>query len=497
MRFYFALLVFFCTISIGYAQPAGSMDTGFGNNGFLDIGPGGRKLTELPDKRVLLVNSLGITRLNALDYSVDSSFADNGFIKKVGNFFPLFYDLLPDGSIVVLFEYPVQGGHSFTEIKVARFSTDGIQDMDYGDNGYASIAFQANGYLRDMLAHPNGSIFITGWAGSQIFQDGSIFTIHIGPEGQLTYPGNGIRIENLGLFDYTGLGNALDILPDGKVVLGGQILPENTFTESSMYMLCYEENGQPAFLVPGWPINDNVGGFSYIQDVKVGPDGKIYVAADMDNASSLVIRYNLDGTRDNTFGTQGVNIQDFVRGKSLLFQPDGKVIVSGRINDPNAPIPMVRRVKANGTKDNTFSGDGMFFIEQDSLFNFDGSMTLLSSGKLLMGLKSYTTTYLVRLHLGLIVAAGEPFAPSVKVAALHPNVFREHAPLRVHYPSDGNIDPVAIVVGANGIVATTSIIPSSGGYLEADMPVQLSLGTYQLLFMDGDEAVRAQFVKVD
>ena len=101
------------------------------------------------------------------------------------------------------------------------------------------------------------------------------------------------------------------------------------------------------------------------------------------------------------------------------------------------------------------------------------------------------------MHTGLVVAAEEPFAPSIKVAVLHPNVFRERAPLRVSYSPNKDIDPVAIVVGANGEMTTTSIAPSSGGYLEADMPAQLSPGTYQLMFMDGSEAVRAQFVKVD
>jgi uncharacterized delta-60 repeat protein len=502
MKFYSTLFTLLWVISHGYSQTAGTIDVSFGNNGYKNFEIGLGTMIETSNKSLLISADQLIGRFKATDYSLDSSFADSGYIRSNGGFSPRGFSVIPDGRIIVVF-YSYNFSNADITIKTAHYSPEGIQDMSFGIDGFSNSVTIPKGTLFNLLVHPNGSVFATGARGSiDLSIDGKIFLAHIDQNGQATYPGTGFLDIDLWATGYdTGIAKSLALQPDGKVIMGGYISPSGMLTERVMYMKRFDENGQPdnSFGVVGY-VTDNDGDWSSIQDIVVDPNGKIYVTAVRGYDDNIVIRYNADGSRDNTFGTQGILAQIGVRGKQILLQPDGKILVSGNSDNFTSPDPLIFRIKTNGTKDNSFSGDSYFVQPYNaSIQNFMGAMTLLSSGKLLFGIYSglFGTTTLSRLHTGLVVAAEEPFAASIKVAVLHPNVFRERAPLRVSYTPNKDIDPVAIVVGANGTTSITSIALSSGGYLEADMPAQLSPGIYQLMFMDGSEAVRAQFVKVD
>jgi uncharacterized delta-60 repeat protein len=505
MKFYSTLFTLLWVISHGYSQTAGTIDVSFGNNGYYNTEKNIFSMVETSNKDLLFLESglvgldISIGRLKATNYSLDSSFADNGYIRSNGGFIPRWFGVIPDGRIIVVF-YSSNFSTEGITIKTARYSPEGGQDMGFGIDGFSNSVTIPKGTIFDLLVHPNGSVFATGGRGSiDLSIDGKIFLVHIDQNGQATYPGTGFLNIDLSATGYdTGIARSLALQPDGKVIIGGYISPAMVLTQRVMYMKRFDENGQPdnSFGITGY-VTDNDGEWSGIQDIVVDPNGKIYVTAYRGYDDNIVIRYNADGSRDNTFGTQGILAQIGVRGKQILLQPDGKILVSGNSDNFTSPDPLIFRIKTNGTKDNSFSGDSYFVQPYNaSIQNFMGDMTLLSSGKLLFGIYSglYNTTTLSRLHTGLVVAAEEPFAASIKVAVLHPNVFRERAPLRVSYSPNKDIDPV---VSANGTTSTTSIKLSSGGYLEADMPAQLSPGIYQLMFMDGSEAVRAQFVKVD
>lgn len=69
-----------------------------------------------------------------------------------------------------------------------------------------------------------------------------------------------------------------------------------------------------------------------------------------------LVRYNLDGTMDNTFGTGGKVVTPVSSGGDIAtgvaIQSDGKILVSGVANDDFALV----RYNANGTLDTTFGG---------------------------------------------------------------------------------------------------------------------------------------------
>ncbi|HQU81907.1 MAG TPA: delta-60 repeat domain-containing protein [Pyrinomonadaceae bacterium] len=101
-------------------------------------------------------------------------------------------------------------------------------------------------------------------------------------------------------------------------------------------------------------------------------DGKIIAVG---NKSSIptVVRYNVDGSLDYGFGTNGSVFGDTTYGifNSVVVQEDGKIVAAGR-SDNNA---FVIRLNTNGTFDNSFSGDGKLMIT----FGTDFYSTVLES----------------------------------------------------------------------------------------------------------------------
>jgi uncharacterized delta-60 repeat protein len=107
---------------------------------------------------------------------------------------------------------------------------------------------------------------------------------------------------------------------------------------------------------------------SNFPDVKVEPDGKIVAAAGpgVQGASWTVSRANADGTLDTSFGTNGSVTTSFPgatdgHADSISFQPDGKIIVNGRISGAGSNYDSwaIARYNYDGTLDTTFGTNGL------------------------------------------------------------------------------------------------------------------------------------------
>ncbi|MBS1797974.1 MAG: VCBS repeat-containing protein [Acidobacteria bacterium] len=125
----------------------------------------------------------------------------------------------------------------------------------------------------------------------------------------------------------------------------------------------------------------NFGFHDYGKSVVVEPDGKIVVAGHSTNALSSftsdisLVRYNSDGSLDPGFGTGGkvVNIEsDSQFSSSLLRQSDGKLVVVGvSQNSTFQNGLLVYRFNSDGTPDATFGTGGKVshFIQNGCLGN--------------------------------------------------------------------------------------------------------------------------------
>ena len=90
--------------------------------------------------------------------------------------------------------------------------------------------------------------------------------------------------------------------------------------------------------------------------VTVQPDGKILVAG-TSNSDFLLVRYNTDGTLDNTFDGDGIVTTDVgfdEVGRSITLEPDGKILVTGWTYDGSNWHMAVARYNADGSLDTSF-----------------------------------------------------------------------------------------------------------------------------------------------
>jgi len=132
-------------------------------------------------------------------------------------------------------------------------------------------------------------------------------------------------------------------------------------------------------------------------DVALQPDGKILVAgrvfsgvsgSSLDDA--LVIRVNPDGTLDTGFGSSGWAMldvggnQDFAQG--LALQPDGSIVVGGdtRSLSTGDTDLLAARFLSSGALDPSFGRRGVVRLDLRSNFDFGYDVALQGDGKVLL-----------------------------------------------------------------------------------------------------------------
>ena len=112
------------------------------------------------------------------------------------------------------------------------------------------------------------------------------------------------------------------------------------------------------------------GGFSdFCYDMALQSDGKIILAGAAGvtaaNPDFLAIRLNANGSLDSTFGNQGIVKIEINTGedyaKSLVIQPDGKIVLAGYSNTPGFSFKNAALVRLNidGTLDSSFGNAGV------------------------------------------------------------------------------------------------------------------------------------------
>ena len=173
---------------------------------------------------------------------------------------------------------------------------------------------------------------------------------------------------------------------DGRILCAGG-------SDSSAVLVRYLANGTlDASFASGGIATLDLGGLEVFGPMVVQPDGKIIVAGRTSSSPAgdfLIARYNTDGTLDATFGTSGVVITDIGGGfdyvADMILQPDGGIVVAGASQSTGSSI-VVARFLINGALDNTFNGDGIFtttFISGN--YHFVTGLALQPDGALVVG----------------------------------------------------------------------------------------------------------------
>lgn len=300
------------------------------------------------------------------DGSIDTSFGNNGIaLVSFGS-----YDdkaravaIQTDGKIVV-------AGYSSNGLKdnfaIARLNTDGTLDNSFGENGKVITSIgSVSDNIKAIALQANGDIVVAGFTSINSTLDFAVARYIKNGDLDLSFDVDGIVTTSFG--SGNDFASSLAIQADGKIVVAGTSF---ITTNDDFAVARYNTNGSldPTFDGDGKLTTSITGTFNESgNSVVIQNDQKIIVAGNSNNSFNdfIVIRYNSDGSVDETFGSYGKAITDFGvsidfgQAIDLLLQPDEKIIAGGLKSDGNKNDFALVRYNKNGSIDSTFGENGI------------------------------------------------------------------------------------------------------------------------------------------
>jgi len=263
---------------------------------------------------------------------------------------------------------------------------EGDLDTTFGTGGKVTTQFgTSQSEAAAVVLQSDGKFVAAGYSFNGTNSDIALARYNANGSLDTTFGTGGIVTTDIGNVDNASF--ALAIQPaDGKLIAAGSSI---NGTNDDFAVVRYNTNGTlDNTFGTGGIVTTNFAGnsFDYIEAVALQPDGKIVAAGSLFNGSSFLFalaRYNTNGTLDDTFGTGGrvttsfTNVDDLAR--AMVLQPDGKIIVAG---EADTDI-VVARYNSNGTLDTTFDGDGKA-ITSIGLFDAAYDVALQPDGKIVI-----------------------------------------------------------------------------------------------------------------
>lgn len=282
----------------------------------------------------------------------------------------------PDGKIVV---GDVQVQDKRCRQVLMRYSPEGTLDAYFGTGG--KVIGDLEGYIFGevaVLLQPDGRILIMGCDGiSRYKQDGSLDQ-RFGVGGKVTLE---LGHESFG---DRGLARAFAADREGNLVVLGYLYKFAT-AEKEIVLARYHSDGTPdTRFGTGGKAYLRVHSYNPPFAIAILPDGKLLVAG------NILVRYHPDGSIDQSFGSGGLVIlasyHSFTDAFALAVQPDGKILIASYLpgdKDTRTDYALVRFL-SDGTLDTGFGRGGI--VSTDFSFGNDKpqALTIQPDGKILV-----------------------------------------------------------------------------------------------------------------
>jgi len=169
----------------------------------------------------------------------------------------------------------------------------------------------------------------------------------------------GTIILKLGDISFSSLANAIAVDADGKSVVGGYSYSGNV-PQFTLARLKTDGSLDTTFGSNGIVVTAfSTGSGSGIAALAIQPDGKIVAAGNAPGGFGLV-RYNVNGSLDTTFGTNGKLVTEmglYAGCHAIGLQSDGKIVIAGTAYGSNHDVVVVRYT-TGGSLDMSFNLTG-------------------------------------------------------------------------------------------------------------------------------------------
>ena len=321
-----------CAIAAG---SGGSLDPTFGGDGRVvtDLGSddGAGAVAVLPDGKLLVAAGQALVRY-ASSGALDATFDGDGVLPfPFSQFFASDMAIAPDGKVVLVGWASNPG--TGADIAVARFTSDGTPDATFSDDGLVTKDLGDGDFASGVVVQPDGKVVV---------------------------------VANTDIDHGTGV--------VGRFLADGSPDPSFRF-RSAFFSLCCS------------PASAN--------DVALQPDGKIVVVGSAtkrsnccDNLTFAVARFRTDGSRDKSFGGDGVVRTAFSNwhdgALAVAIQADGKIVAGGYTATYAGSDFALARYKPGGRLDTAFSGDGKVQTEFGGPDDTVYGVALQANGRILL-----------------------------------------------------------------------------------------------------------------
>ena len=220
---------------------------------------------------------------------------------------------------------------------VARYNSDGTQDVNFGTEGKVIIPIGAYHDRCNAIAIQSDGKIIAGGGtnnapGSNHEYDFALVRINLDGTIDNAFGNNGIVVTNIGLKN--NIAYSVAVQPDNKIILAGEA---NDSIFSDFALVRYNPDGtlDNSFGNNGIVRTELSSTYDLAKSVILQPNGKILVAgssqSSLSNDDFAIVRYNPDGTVDINFGVNGAVQTDLGNdyGNDIALQKDGKIILIG------------------------------------------------------------------------------------------------------------------------------------------------------------------------
>jgi len=436
--------------------PDGTPDTDFGTNGVftyeLDYEADIYSAVLTSEGKIILVGSttdyqtyrLLLIQLNA-DGTLDNTFGTNGVVTghislPTENTEDQAYDVSLDALGNILVCGSSDDLNYVPRPVVVRFTPSGVLDTTFGTDGVATIPVLTVGSnsFKGIVVQPDGKIVASGYFGNTELWY-VMLVVRFETDGTLdpTFGDAGIVKYNYGNVDDEG--EDLKLLPDGSILVAGI-----TVTQSYNY-------------------------------------------------SALLAKFTPSGQLDSTFGTNGTvkeDLANFDYAANLEAMSDGTIIMSGTsgVGPPNGFDLAVWKYNADGTRDNTFGSNGVVQHAIPSYYTMIYAMDVQADGKILIGGQARTTInqnyfFIARLENDVISAVKE--LSSVPAAFVYPNPANMYSTISLRISDAIQSNALIKLYGSDGRMVTSisaQQLQRTGTIVNFNLPTGIAPGIYQVAF---------------
>jgi len=394
---------------IAVAQP-GTIDTSFGVDGtiFNDHVINSDEFIEdmvvLPDNSFVVIGYTASPNADILiakydaDGNPDISFGNSGYtqldLSLGGNDYGYAIKLLDDGNFLITGSVQTNDG---SDAFICRLTEDGMMDNSFGTGGQGYTLLNAGAMTfatgRDIAVQSDNDILLLcSVNGITTNSDLAVFKLTQGGGLDVSFAASGVSMLDVQGFNAVDIPECIDLLPDGRMAIGGH----STTDIRVAFVVLLNSYGiiDNGFNGTGYYIY-NLSMFNQKTMAINAESGKIIAAgftANGADANGFVMRLNVDGTLDNTFGSGGIVTSDIGMTNGVLLQnihllDDDKLLVTGHVAGQTLNGPYALMLNQNGAPVFDFAPGGSVYPDLGTpVVGVNGSASgIQSNGKILLG----------------------------------------------------------------------------------------------------------------